>query len=657
MSQHRQSPKVLGSRESDVAAPTYGLIARPEWGYGAGDYRHNRSLIEIDAARPASPLRPSTGCVLTVQVGRASSTARGYGARNGWLEAVRTLARGEHFLDTDELESGGRELIDNGRPDLLVFSTTDISWSSFAGKPWARLAIAAALIARNPRDPLGMSAIESAKSDFAAREDSEGLGYCAYVAGTRNLGAGEFRDAATNWRNACELLGERTPVGAHALTHLSLTAYHDGDLKGAAELADDAVGLARLRSDRRGEGLALIYRGLISLGIGEFGECLVAADAADELFAQIADVSDRYEWPLAAAERVGAYGHRRDVDSALIASVEALRRAEEVGTRWYAGITLAVRAEFCAHADPEQSLADGRAALDILREAGDPWWESCALRALGIATDVLGHPNGSIRLLREAAQLSPGVFERARSDLELADVYVRQNRMSDARPLLDACADVFRRAPADFLLCRTLRMLALVEPARGATWRAEALKRRRGDLAFDQIFDDRWAGGRLIRVRCIGQTDVTLDGEPAHFLTHNAERAFLMLALAGERGVHQEVLSEALWPGAPADRVGQRIRTLLWQVRKALGGDAWHIRRRGQIVYLDPIDVAVDLHAAFDEAEALAAVTEPSTEDEQRRLEIAGLLEHPVLGPYQYELWAESWIMKAQSLGARLRTI
>ncbi len=116
-----------------------------------------------------------------------------------------------------------------------------------------------------------------------------------------------------------------------------------------------------------------------------------------------------------------------------------------------------------------------------------------------------------------------------------------------------------------------------------------------------------------LTVRIIEPLGVELGGSPARFATRHAECAVYLLALRGSDGMMADDLGTRLWPQAPQHKRGPRVRTLLWQVRTALGDQAWRVQRRGPIVVLDllgaelvtrpEVDVDVEPHVGVTDRE------------------------------------------------------
>lgn len=143
----------------------------------------------------------------------------------------------------------------------------------------------------------------------------------------------------------------------------------------------------------------------------------------------------------------------------------------------------------------------------------------------------------------------------------------------------------------------------------------------------------------VLRIDLLGDAGIWHGERRLRFPTHRAELAVCCLALAAPGGLHQEVLVERLWPSAPADRGAARLRTLLWQVRRTLGADAWRIQRRAQRVVLELEGASVDVVQARDTAEALLVA--PRQDLEALRA-AAKTLSLPILVGWCFEPWVEA---------------
>jgi DNA-binding SARP family transcriptional activator len=108
-----------------------------------------------------------------------------------------------------------------------------------------------------------------------------------------------------------------------------------------------------------------------------------------------------------------------------------------------------------------------------------------------------------------------------------------------------------------------------------------------------------------LEITVVGVPSVRLRGEPVTFLTRHAELAVYLLALAGPGGILADDLGEMLWPSAPPARRRPRLRTLLWQVRTALGTHGWRVRRSDSTIVLHPDGAGLDLAAGGGDGERL----------------------------------------------------
>ena len=90
------------------------------------------------------------------------------------------------------------------------------------------------------------------------------------------------------------------------------------------------------------------------------------------------------------------------------------------------------------------------------------------------------------------------------------------------------------------------------------------------------------------------QPPVRRSGAPIAFPTRHAELLVVLVAVAGAEGVDGEAVSALLWPDATVDRRRRRLRTVLWQARRAIGPDADALRRTGGRLHLTGVDVVCD---------------------------------------------------------------
>jgi DNA-binding SARP family transcriptional activator len=140
--------------------------------------------------------------------------------------------------------------------------------------------------------------------------------------------------------------------------------------------------------------------------------------------------------------------------------------------------------------------------------------------------------------------------------------------------------------------------------------------------------------GDGLRLEAFGPGLIICAGRPLRARQRNAERAVFLLALAGRPGMHAEELADRLWPGGCVEqrKLLGRIRTLLWELRRALGPQAWRLERDGPVVRLDTFGIRFDLAEA---RRAARAASGPAA------AELADRLRGPLLTRWRYEDWVD----------------
>jgi DNA-binding SARP family transcriptional activator len=90
-----------------------------------------------------------------------------------------------------------------------------------------------------------------------------------------------------------------------------------------------------------------------------------------------------------------------------------------------------------------------------------------------------------------------------------------------------------------------------------------------------------------LRIRLAEPVGVWFGQDQVTFAGRQAELTTLLLAVAGETGIDVGALADQLWPSPDPGKLANRVRTLLWQVRRGLGADAWRLVREGDRLVLD----------------------------------------------------------------------
>lgn len=483
---------------------------------------------------------------------------------------------------------------------------------------------------------------------FRRLGDRPGQGAVSLVRGNRAYGRGRLREAVAWWRRARDLLGEGGPALELTLAHLSLEAYQRGDLRAGASTAEEAAALARHRSNHEAEAVAEIYRAMFALYSGAFAlgeEALARSDAALERFPA---GSQQVERPLVFAGRGVLYSLREAHYAADECFAQALRLAQANGIPWFEAVTRALRAEFLASLDPARSLDDGKRGTAFFSSTGEEWWWCWAVRAQAIAARHTMNLDTSEDLLRRVLARDQNDLERGRTLLELGATLLAAGDRSSAADRLEAARRLLEPSGANFWLARVLVTQAQMDPARGAE-----LRRRAFALAPEA--DPAWiallSSGSL-EVHVLGEPSVAVNGRRIGFRSRHAELIVYLLALAGARGLDAEALAERLWPGRGSERSAQRLRSVIWEARRALGSEGWRLTRRTGRWVLEPTGVRVDL--AEDRERASAAL---ATGDAELAREALGALSRPLLPAWTYEDWVRDEARDVQRLTDALRSL
>jgi tetratricopeptide (TPR) repeat protein len=518
------------------------------------------------------------------------------------------------------------------------------------GHAWASVLAAAALQADSSGTDQRIDALLiSAEDDFWREGDEQGLGYVAYVRGTRAVGHGNFVDAAAWWQQAREYLGDDGgPLSEIALAHLALAEYHAGHLQDAFVTAEQALALARRRRNRRGEGLSLLYLAFFSLWSGEFSRAETLLTTSRRVYAEIPDPIDRSEAPLVEASLGVLQALRRHRTSAEAMFESALQMSEVTGRKWYTAIIRTLRAELCAPWNPARSIADANLAIDFLADVmRDDWWCRWARRALAVADMHAGNLETAHQSLTELRNEQMNAIERVWTFLSLADCRRRAGNTPDALDALRQALLLSEESGSSYLRARTACMLSEVDLEHSQEWRGRALEMMDPDPAYRVLLTSRTP----LRIDAFGRGRILVGDRQVKFPTRHAEAAVFLLALSGYDGVNTETLAERLWPNVASSVWPGRVRTLLWQIRRALGDEAWRLQRDGAVVRLDLAGANFDV----DEARHLArTVLQGISVPAQDHAQLVTSLRQPLVTAYQYEDWLCEFVNELHTLEARL---
>jgi tetratricopeptide (TPR) repeat protein len=546
-----------------------------------------------------------------------------------------------------ELDRQAPTLLGEGRPLRVADDARHLGDASFRGHPWAKLLVGCALSDADPADGRGRRYATAALASFRRRGDRRGEAYACFVLGCRALEAGDITRAARWWRKA-RGAGDAEASGLEImLAHLGLAEYARGQLAGALAVTEEAVAIARLHRRPRAEATALVNVAFVHLWTGEFPRALDVLAAAEDAFDQVVDAFDRYELPLCVAARATVHALRGDLGAAEAEFGRALGVAQQVNASWYEAIVLALRAELTAEVDTRRARRDADIALRILTERGDTWWSVWARQATGVVAAEAGLHDAAEVIFRQLLREEPPVLERARTGLLLGEALLRAGRPGDAAPLLAEAAARFEVAGARYWEARCCTRLVQAQPDRAREWAS-----RVGALASDDPAYRRLLGRFQLMAQGPGQ--VLVAGEPVALHTHGSERALFLLAFAGDDGLHAEALADQLWPHSGTDHrhLLNRLRTLLWDMRRGLGLHASRLERRHTVIRLDMNDAELDVAALRTRARSLLA--DPAGAGPDEVADAVEELRRPLLTRWSYEDWVVDENRRNADLAHRL---
>jgi len=96
-------------------------------------------------------------------------------------------------------------------------------------------------------------------------------------------------------------------------------------------------------------------------------------------------------------------------------------------------------------AEAEQHV---RRALDLSRELEQRGEEGCGLRVLGLVVNAQGHSEDAETRLKQSLEILDSIgdhYQKAQTQLALAQFYARQNDALNVREALEQCVPVFQR--------------------------------------------------------------------------------------------------------------------------------------------------------------------------------------------------------------------
>lgn len=446
-----------------------------------------------------------------------------------------------------------------------------------------------------------------------------------------------------------ELFGDLPPEHLDVIS-APLLAYESGDLAGGAERAQQALAEARLGRDATAELVALYCVAVLQLHRGAFAEAAMALELADDVDPETGERVACAQALLASC-RGALLTLRGDLDAGEEAFERAIQASRRVGASWCSAYTRAVRAVLFARLDHRLATTDARSAYDAFVDMGHEPGRKWAVRAMAVAAAEAGQPETAAELLQTSLDEELGPLDRALALYHLGEALLQNDQGDEARRVLEEARDLFESSGARYFLVRTYLKLGEADTGRASFWRERALEESDEDPAYDRLFAD---PGHLT-IRVLGLPGAFAEGARLRFRTKRAELLVYALALSHGGTLHRDELMERLWPSAPLDRAGARLRTTLWEARQALGTEAWRLRREGHLVRIDLMGVSCDLLDAEERAhQLLASERDPDPGEVD---EVLAMLERPLLRPWQYADWVTDMDARRQGLVDGLRSL
>jgi tetratricopeptide (TPR) repeat protein len=368
-----------------------------------------------------------------------------------------------------------------------------------------------------------------------------------------------------------------------------LARYRAGDIAGARSAVERDLAGARVETVRQAQADAWVALGSLALVEGDPTRARRAAEMA-------LDLADRREAVVpAVAMSIVARAHLLVADWGR--ADDAFQLAQQLageggGPPWLIMALELWSSSPSAHDDPvEASEHRARLAADL---------------------HALGEHHLARHAEREAAWCLIGAGQHAwaqtllstvlRNETWLVECQLTRAALAAAEPNRDLAIDALR-AVFHTLANAGAKVLAVQVCAELLSRRPVDARRVRA-LGRELAVHDRaarvaWRGRHRLRVELIGASAVFVDGVQVRFTTTQCEEAFFALCAQPTHSMNIETLGDLLWPCASADRMAQRLNTLVWQMRFGLGGAGERVRRHRNIIAID-LDadecVAGDVH-------------------------------------------------------------
>lgn len=320
------------------------------------------------------------------------------------------------------------------------------------------------------------------------------------------------------------------------------------------------------------------WRGRFAPALSAFEDLVEAASANGEHRSAMRalGVSGMIRWLQGDGERA-----LRDFDAAVALANSYGTPADEV----YLRVLQISGREFPDREAVETELEQCRR---LLTDVDDVHLRTHVDLAEGWGLASVGRSEEAIARLEAALPTLPPL-ERAVNEVRIAEILAADGETDGARIRATDALATFQSWRAHYWAARAEVLIASLDGDRSARRLRRLLTGLPDDEAYVRLVDP---SGTLV-IELDGPCVARRDGEPLEFLTRHAGAALRLAVAAGPDGITVDELAAILWPGARPDRVDQRVRTMLWQVRCALDTDAWRLQRRRNTVTFTTVGCAV----------------------------------------------------------------
>jgi tetratricopeptide (TPR) repeat protein len=489
---------------------------------------------------------------------------------------VDVFRTGQVRLDLAQLETHALELLQDDEFAAFSSHVDELLDDDLRGRPRVRLLVALALAQREPDDPRVDQLARAAWRSFQRARDREGLSLAAYVQGRIADARGDLEGTAEWWSRSREVSADAAPLQEHGVVDVGFSAWERSDLPTARRLGAEGVELSRSRDNVAEATRAHALLALLATHEGKFDEAeRVIAEALADVDEDTVTTAGMLHciWGAIAAFR----GQNEVAEVEFAKALEAADRHDDPILK---GVTLAQRAELLTTRSPEDRLREAWAASALT--AGSGPWSRVSVRAVAVSAAAAGDQEASEEAVEtlladsiDGMELGRALFLRANN----AAMFGTESPLG----LYEQAYAALTSANANFWAASVALAAAEHDEEHRERWRDRAASLSNGDEAFVRLLRTE----HRLQLRHTDGGAVLIDDEPAQFLTRHAELTVYLLALAGKEGMDTSDLATRLWPEAPVRRHRPRLRTCLWQVRKAVGDEHWRLRRDRKRVYFE----------------------------------------------------------------------